>query len=159
VCTRAQIMLNASIGEPLDRLVYLSNLQNNYECVAVDHAAMIADLSNTTADGNSGVSRFQLSAAAIISCVLTEGAAWLCRSHLVLPGESSAGRVPRADMPLCTDALRSLQTCSEFAFYQTCESGSQCPYTLDLNTLQYNLDQCQVWGSRQRLRRECAWCP
>jgi thymus-specific serine protease len=36
------------------------------------------------------------------------------------------------------------QTCTEFAYYQTCDPGTACPYTTGLNTLQYNLEQCQV---------------
>jgi len=34
------------------------------------------------------------------------------------------------------------QTCNEFAFYQTCEVGSNCPFTRGLNTLGFNLQQC-----------------
>eukprot|EP00811_Abedinium_folium_P026726 NODE_3969_length_1955_cov_1.819475.p1 GENE.NODE_3969_length_1955_cov_1.819475~~NODE_3969_length_1955_cov_1.819475.p1 ORF type:complete len:510 (+),score=161.19 NODE_3969_length_1955_cov_1.819475:173-1702(+) len=35
------------------------------------------------------------------------------------------------------------QTCKEFAFYQTCNEGSNCPYTQGYNTLAFNLDSCQ----------------
>jgi serine protease 16 len=39
---------------------------------------------------------------------------------------------------------RRPQTCSQFAFYQTCEKGSKCPYTQGLNTLASNLALCKV---------------
>jgi serine protease 16 len=38
------------------------------------------------------------------------------------------------------------QTCTEFAFFQTCEVGSKCMFTQGLNTLQPFLDACQTWG-------------
>eukprot|EP01038_Epipyxis_sp_PR26KG_P006463 gene6463-8892_t len=35
------------------------------------------------------------------------------------------------------------QTCSEWGFYQTCEVGSNCPYTQGLHTLDIDYDICQ----------------
>jgi serine protease 16 len=35
------------------------------------------------------------------------------------------------------------QTCSEFAFYQTCEEGTECPFTQGLHTLSQDLQLCQ----------------
>jgi serine protease 16 len=34
------------------------------------------------------------------------------------------------------------QTCSEWGFYQTCETGSDCPYTQGLHTLSVDMDIC-----------------
>jgi len=36
------------------------------------------------------------------------------------------------------------QTCNEFAFYQTCDEDSNCPFTKGLNTLEWNLKQCEA---------------
>lgn len=36
------------------------------------------------------------------------------------------------------------QTCSEFAFYQTCDTGTPCPFTQGLNTISYNTDLCRI---------------
>lgn len=47
-------MLDESIGSPLQRLAYLSNLQNGGECVDVDHNQVIASLTNTTIEGGTG---------------------------------------------------------------------------------------------------------
>lgn len=39
------------------------------------------------------------------------------------------------------------QTCTEWGFYQTCEEGSQCPYTQGLHTLSSDYDICtQAFG-------------
>lgn len=35
------------------------------------------------------------------------------------------------------------QTCTEWGFYQTCETGSNCPYTQGLHTPEVDLDICQ----------------
>ena len=48
-------MTNTSLGTPLQRLVTLSAIQNENECVVVDHAAMLETLTNTTILG--GVNR------------------------------------------------------------------------------------------------------
>ena len=88
-----QIMLDTTLGTPLQRLAHLSALQNGNECVEVDHNQVVAALTNTTIEGGTGRVWFY-------------------------------------------------QTCTEFAFYQTCDPGTACPYTTGLNTLQYNLEQC-----------------
>jgi hypothetical protein len=36
------------------------------------------------------------------------------------------------------------QTCSEFAFYQTCDPGSNCPFTQGLNDLASNTNLCRI---------------
>jgi thymus-specific serine protease len=39
------------------------------------------------------------------------------------------------------------QTCSEWGFYQTCQEGSECPYTQGLHTLEVDYDIClQAFG-------------
>lgn len=35
------------------------------------------------------------------------------------------------------------QTCTEYGFYQTCEVGSNCPYTQGLHTLDVDMDICK----------------
>lgn len=49
--------------------------------------------------------------------------------------------------PKAGDQLRRLwtfQTCNEFGWYQTCESGSNCPYTQGFNTIHWALDICNL---------------
>jgi serine protease 16 len=36
------------------------------------------------------------------------------------------------------------QTCSEFAFYQTCDPGSKCPFTQGLNDIASNTNLCRI---------------
>mmetsp|Transcript_16669 Transcript_16669/g.39908 ORF Transcript_16669/g.39908 Transcript_16669/m.39908 type:complete len:511 (+) Transcript_16669:16-1548(+) len=45
-----------------------------------------------------------------------------------------------------TDRVWFWQTCTEFAFYQTCDPGSRCPFTSTphLNTLQSYFDMCEL---------------
>lgn len=38
--------------------------------------------------------------------------------------------------------LWTYQTCTEFGWYQTCETGSNCPYTQGYNTISWALDIC-----------------
>ena len=44
------------------------------------------------------------------------------------------------------DRVWEWQTCTEFGFYQTCNPGSNCPFTSEphYNNLQFYLDQCKV---------------
>jgi serine protease 16 len=43
-----------------------------------------------------------------------------------------------------TNRIWQYQTCSEFAFYQTCEVGSKCIFTQGLNTLDKQLNLCEI---------------
>ncbi|CAK9063217.1 Thymus-specific serine protease (Serine protease 16), partial [Durusdinium trenchii] len=40
--------------------------------------------------------------------------------------------------------LWTYQTCTEFGWYQTCEEGTNCPYTKGYNTIQWALELCQL---------------
>eukprot|EP00435_Cladocopium_sp_Y103_P017003 s1695_g4.t1 len=40
--------------------------------------------------------------------------------------------------------LWTYQTCREFGWYQTCESGSNCPYTQGYNTINWALELCRL---------------
>lgn len=44
------------------------------------------------------------------------------------------------------ERIWTYETCNEFAFYQTCDPGSQCPFTTHpwLDTLQFSLDLCAL---------------
>lgn len=49
--------------------------------------------------------------------------------------------------PKAGDQFRRLwtfQTCNEFGWYQTCETGSNCPYTQGFNTIHWALDICNL---------------
>lgn len=43
-------------------------------------------------------------------------------------------------------ACRTYQTCNEFGFYQTCDPGTQCPFTSEphLNSLRANTELCDI---------------
>jgi len=47
-----------------------------------------------------------------------------------------------ASNPLNPDRAWLYQTCSEWGFYQTCEDGSQCPYSQGLHTIEVDYDIC-----------------
>ena len=40
--------------------------------------------------------------------------------------------------------LWTYQTCNEFGWYQTCETGSNCPYTQGYNTIHWALELCSL---------------
>ncbi|CAJ1405315.1 unnamed protein product [Effrenium voratum] len=40
--------------------------------------------------------------------------------------------------------LWTYQTCTEFGWYQTCEEGSNCPFTRGYNTIEWALDLCRL---------------
>jgi hypothetical protein len=46
--------------------------------------------------------------------------------------------------PANPDRTWLYQTCTEWGFYQTCETGSQCPYTQGLHTIDVDLEICQT---------------
>ena len=49
--------------------------------------------------------------------------------------------------PLNPERSWLYQTCTEWGFYQTCEEGSQCPYTQGLHTIAVDYDIClQAFG-------------
>jgi len=50
-----------------------------------------------------------------------------------------------AALPLSGDRSWLWQTCTEFGFYQTCDPGTQCPFTSDphLSTVKFNTDLCE----------------
>ena len=66
------------------------------------------------------------------------------RPHcLSLPGtEKVSGTDPKAGDQF--GRLWTFQTCNEFGWYQTCESGSNCPYTQGFNTIHWALDICNL---------------
>ena len=56
--------------------------------------------------------------------------------------EKVSGTDPRASDQFMR--LWQYQTCTEFGWYQTCETGSNCPYAQGYNVLQWNLQLCQL---------------
>jgi serine protease 16 len=64
------------------------------------------------------------------------------KAAMVKPVQSSDASNPNAG-----DRVWLWQTCTEFAFYQTCEPGTKCLWTKGLNTLDQQLSLCkQVFG-------------
>lgn len=87
-------MTDSSIGSPLERLVAVSNIQYDNECISINTDPANDPVMNTVINDNS----------------------WI--------------------------RVWTYQTCTEFAFYQTCELGSQCPFTQGLLTLDSYMDEC-----------------
>jgi serine protease 16 len=58
-----------------------------------------------------------------------------------------AGMIKFWSSPQNPDRTWLYQTCTEWGFYQTCETGTQCPYTQGLHRVEVDLDICsQAFG-------------
>lgn len=91
IASICDLLVDESLGEPIDRLAKLSGIQHMNSCVPVSYDMMIQGVSNPKNPERS----------------------WL------------------------------YQTCTEWGFYQTCEEGTECPYTQGLHTLDVDYDICQ----------------
>jgi thymus-specific serine protease len=54
------------------------------------------------------------------------------------------GMLASMKLPSNPDRSWVYQTCTEWGFYQTCNEGSECPYTQGLHTLSVDYDICQA---------------